>query len=113
MQEIGTVWYDNPKHYFIEYNLDYEPQEPKASMPDAEAVDMAQFDHYLHSKIALPDGEGIVQGIVHKRKFDGSGRPVGTASNILLLDMQVYQVEFPDRTSKECIANIIAEFIYL
>src|SRR5688500_3061487 len=86
--------------------------EPSALMPEADDVDMAQFDQYLNTEVVLPDGNGIVRGTVWKWKLDWEGRPVGIANANLLLDTHVYQVKFPKGSLRKYDANIIAELIY-
>ncbi len=47
-----------------------------------------------------------------KRTVDENGCMIGTYNDNPLLNTMVYDCEFPDGTTKECAANIIAENIY-
>ena len=57
-------------------------------------------------------GEGSEFARVTKRLKDKDGRPIGTASKNLILDYQMYEVEYKDGHKVAMAANAIASNIF-
>ena len=57
----------------------------------------------------LPQGGEASKATVVCRKRDHDGRPIGKRHANPLLDTRLYEVEFPDGTTKAVSANLIAE----
>ena len=69
-------------------------------------------DLLIHAAVLLPQGESIQQVKVKGRAMDIHGHPVGTYDSNPLLNSIVYDVEFPDGTLKQYLANIFAQNMY-
>ena len=81
-------------------------------MPDIDEV--PDLDRLIGTKVVLPqDGIRMQMGQVVGRVTDGGGRPVGNYHKDPLLDTRVYDVIFPDGSSQQYSANLIAESIYM
>jgi hypothetical protein len=64
-------------------------------------------------ELALPrDGEGPEFARVTKRLRDDEGKPVGRASNNLVTDTRVFEVEYSDGHTTTMSANKIAECLF-
>lgn len=61
----------------------FEPFEPEATMPEADAFDI---DAYLQAAVQLPKLEGYRMATVLRRKHDKDGNPIGYASTNPMLD---------------------------
>ena len=51
--------------------------------------------------------------MVHKKKIDQSGNPMGVSINNPLLDTCIYEVELPDGSVEELSANMISENLFV
>ena len=71
------------------------------------------FDTYLNAELLLPDsGDKVVRARVVKRAKGEDGNPIGLQHKNPLFDTCAYTVEFPDRSTAEYQANIIAENLF-
>jgi hypothetical protein len=95
----------------VDDNGVYEPYEPEADRPEMDLYDEETLDHMLAAEVVLPKGDYQFVGKVIGRKRDVNGNPVGRASNNPILDTRVYEVEFPDGSVSEYVANKQAEAI--
>jgi hypothetical protein len=67
----------------------------------------------LNKELALPrDGQGPEFARVKKRLRDESGNPVGRASNSLITDTRVFEVEYLDGYTTAMLPNTIAECMF-
>jgi len=90
----------------------YDPVEPEAEMPEADAYDAQMYDQYISAEVMVPKGDILVSARVIGRKTDRDGNPIGVGQLNPLLDTRVYEVQFPDGHTEEFAANTIAENIY-
>ena len=74
-------------------------------------LDTGINDPYLNMEFGISRGEkeDLKRVRVKRRSVDVKGRPIGQASNTLMLDTIQYEVEFLDREIKVFTENIIAE----
>jgi hypothetical protein len=71
------------------------------------------FDTYLNAELLLPDGsENLVRARVVKRAKGEDGNPLGLQHKNPLFDTRSYTVEFPDGSTAEYQANVIAENLF-
>jgi hypothetical protein len=91
---------------------EYSPVEPESHMPEADDWDTEAFDQYIAAEVRLPKDGQEVLGQVVARKRDPDGNPVGRSNANPILDSRVYEVMFPDGTTAEYSANVIAECMY-
>jgi hypothetical protein len=70
------------------------------------------YDNYLNAELLLPEGDNKVRARVVKRAKGEDGNPIGLYNRNPLLDSREYTVEFPDGTTAEYTANIIAENLF-
>ncbi len=70
-------------------------------------------DKLINDEVLLPRGEGTVLAKVMRQLVDANGKVVGTYNDCSMLNTLVYDCEFPDGTTKEYTANIIAENILI
>lgn len=73
-----------------------------------------ELDQYIGAQVVLPsqNGESLVLTKVTGRKRDSSGRQIGASHENPILDTRLYEVTYPDGSTSEYSANIIAENIY-
>ncbi len=106
-----------------DWDLDlYEDDEDGGapSIPEADFVDAAGkpvlqqsfADTLINAEVLLPHEESTALATVLRRTVDENGRMIGTYNDNPLLNTMVYDCVFPDGTTKEYAANIIAENIY-
>jgi hypothetical protein len=69
------------------------------------------FDQYVGAEVQLSKGNEVVTGIVKRRKVNGRVT-AGKAHANPILDTRTYNVQFPDGSSAEYSANIIAQNMY-
>ena len=89
------------------------------SIPEADAVDAngkpittnSIADVLINCEILLPHGESEQLAKVVRRSLDSQGRSIGTYDDNPIMNTAVYDIEFPDGTTKEYGANLIAENI--
>jgi hypothetical protein len=90
--------------FFQVYQDDDIKEADEESSPEISDV------HLLNMELALPrDGEGPEFARVKKRLRDKNGKPVGRASNNLITDTRVFEVEYFDGHTTTMSANTIAE----
>jgi hypothetical protein len=71
------------------------------------------MDGYLNAELLLPDSaNNMVKARVLKRAKGEDGNPIGLHHKNPLFDTREYTVEFPDGTTAEYQANIIAETLF-
>ena len=66
----------------------------------------------MNSEVLLPVGNSQELARVLSRKWDADGKVMGTTHHNPALDSRIYEVWFPDGTTEELAANVIAEAIY-
>ena len=89
----------------------YADGEECAFSPDDSTPDL--FDLYLNAELLLPDsGDNVVRARVVKRAKGEDGNPIGLQHKNPLFDTRAYTVEFPDGSTAEYQANIIAENLF-
>jgi len=102
-----------PDDLFLpEHDLEFDPVEPDASMPEADAYTPEQYDEYLTAEVLLPNMGTVTKAKVIARKRDADGNPVGQRNSNPILDSREYEVQFPDGATDTFTANIIAENLY-
>jgi hypothetical protein len=82
------------------------------TIPEGDSFTIDAFDKYIGAQLDLPLNNAMAHASVVARQKDGEGNPVGSSDANPLLDTQVYQVEFPDGSTEEYAANVIAENMY-
>jgi hypothetical protein len=103
----------DPSHITPTYETyadDDRGEEP--SMPEGDTYTIDAFDKYIGAQLELPLHDAMASATVVGRKIDTSGNPVGRSNHNPLLDTRVYEVAFPDGSTDEYAANIIAENMY-
>jgi hypothetical protein len=108
----GNVMEDIPQELQDEDYEVYDPMEPDADKPEANAYTPEMYDSLINAEVLLPKGDILLPARVTGRKRDGFGNPIGIANSNPILDSRVYNVEFPDGHTESYSANIIAENIY-
>ena len=91
------------------------PSIPEADFVDAAGKPVLQqsfADTLINAEVLLPHEESTTLATVLRRTVDENGRMIGTYNDNPLLNTMVYDCVFPDGTTKEYAANIIAENIY-
>ncbi len=73
----------------------YEPMEPEADCPEADAFTPEMYDTLIAAEVLLPKGDILVPAKVIGRKWDPSGNPIGVANTNPILDTRVYDMQFP------------------
>jgi hypothetical protein len=104
-----------PNKLLLEEDVEYEPFECDAAMPEADDYTPEAYDKYLTAEVQLAKMGTLQKGTVMRCKRDSDGNPVGWShtSNPLLVDMREYEVEFiQDGATDTLMANIIAESTY-
>ena len=91
------------------------PTIPEADFVDAAGKPVLQqsfADTLINAEVLLPHEESTALATVLKRTVDDNGHMIGTYNDNPLLNTMVYDCVFPDGTTKEYAANVIAENIY-
>jgi len=91
------------------------PLIPEADLVDATGKPVLQqlfTDTLINAEVLLPHEESTALATVLRRSVDENGRMIGTYNDNPLLNTMVYDCVFPDGTTKEYAANVIAENIY-
>ncbi len=103
-----------PNEFLIDEDDDtpYEPIEPDAEMPEADAYDAQMYGQYISAEVMIPKGDTLIPARVIGRKTDRDGNPIGIGHSNPLIDTRIYEVQFPDGHMEEFAANTIAENIY-
>ena len=90
----------------------YDPMEPEADKPEADAFTPEMYDALISAEVLLPKGDVLLPAKVLGRKRDAAGNPIGVAHSNPILDTRIYDVQFPDGHTESYAANMIAENIY-
>lgn len=98
-EEIHELWEDEDGPSFPD--LDDE-------LPEAQVTE----DYLVNAEILLPRGAHEEKARVVSRKRDRDGNPVGEGNKNPILDTRVYEVEFPDGSTREMAANAIAQALW-
>ena len=104
-------------------NVSYieDDEQPDNEMAEENAPDLddhledytpESYDTLLNSELMLPHGDEMIRGRVVKRARDSEGRPIGKRHDNPLLDTREYEVELPDGSTAQYMANVIAENIF-
>ena len=80
--------------------------------PDIDDMTPEDFDTYIGAEVDLPLYGEQRQGKVTARALDSTGKLFGKANSNPILDMRVYQVEFPYGNMAEYSVNVIAENLF-
>jgi hypothetical protein len=70
------------------------------------------YDQYVGAELLLPHGDDMVHGKVIKRARGEDGNPIGKRNANPILDTREYEVEMPNGSVAEYVANVIAENLY-
>jgi hypothetical protein len=119
---LGDVNHELPdavpgSSFFLE-DVEDEEMEPAVAEGEEGAYEQDDFtpdafDTYLNAELLLPDsGNNIVRARVVKRAKGEDGNPLGLRHKNPLFDTREYTVEFPDGSTAEYQANIIAESLF-
>jgi hypothetical protein len=84
----------------------------KPTVPEGDTFTIDAFDKYINAQLDLPLQDAMASATVVGRKRDGEGNPLGVSNANPLLDTRVYEVAFPDGSTEEYAANVIAENMY-
>jgi hypothetical protein len=103
---------DPPQELLDEDYITYEPMEPEADMPEADAFTPELFHNLLSAEVLLPKGDVFVPATVVGQNQDVAGNPTGVSNTIPISDTCVYDVQLPDGHTETYTANNIAENIY-
>ena len=95
---------------YTAYADDVRDEEP--TMPEGDTFTIDAYDKYIGAVLQLPLQDAMTSATVKARKQDHEGNPVGKSNPNPLLDTRVYKVEFPDGSTEEYAANLIAENMY-
>ena len=85
---------------------------PDVDAPVNESAVMENDNSMIGSKIPLPHSGEVMEGTVRKRKRLDDGTLCGAANSNPLLDLRIYEVEFPDRTYQDYATNTLIENLY-
>jgi hypothetical protein len=89
---------------------DDQGDEPK--MPEADTFTVDAYDKYIGAQLCMPLNDAMTEAKVVGRAKDESGNPLGVSHTNPLQDTRVYEVEFPDGTTVEYGANLIATAMF-
>jgi hypothetical protein len=81
-------------------------------MPEADSFTVAAYDKYIGAQLRMPLNDALLEAKVLGRARDGEGNPIGISHANPLQDARVYDVEFPDRSTAEYGANLIATAMF-
>lgn len=101
-----------PDYLFDDEEDVVEPAELDASKQDADNFTPESYDQYLTAQVLLPQGGEAMKATVIGHKRDQNGKPIGVRNSNPLLDTRLYEVEFPDGSTEEITANLIAETLF-
>jgi hypothetical protein len=106
--------FPDPLEDFYEEDDVAELLEDEVSADKAHDFTQESYDEYLASEVVLPHGGESARAKVITRKRDTNGNPIGkrSPSRNPVLDTGLYEVQFPDGSTEEITANLIAENIY-
>ena len=94
-----------------DYTPYHDMNDKTETMPEAD--DIPDYDLYLQAEVMLPqNGEQMRAAKVVSRAKDKHGQVLGAHNPQPVLDTRVYDVMFPDGTTQQYAANIIAEHMY-
>ncbi len=97
----------------LEYLLYSDKDQNETIFPDLdEEVTPEVGDEYVHALVMLPCGSQLIHGTMKARKRDLDGNPIGHQLDNPLLDMQLYDVKFPNGEVTPLTANAIAQAMY-
>jgi hypothetical protein len=84
----------------------------KPRMPEADTFTIDAYDKYIGAQLRMPLADSMADAKVVKRMKDGDGNPVGVSHANPLQDTRVYEVAFPDGSTAEYGANLIATAMF-
>ena len=109
------------RHFFSDdcYEPYEDDEEDHRLIPEADVIDatgkpilqQSLTDTLINAEVLLPQGEAKSLAKVVRRAVDEKGRVIGTHNDDPILNTLVYECEFPDGTTKEYAANVIAQNI--
>jgi hypothetical protein len=79
---------------------------------DEDEDDVDTYDQYVGAHVRVPIGDDICYGKIVRCKREMEGTVRGRANANSMLDIRIYEIEFPDGRSDEYTANVIAENMY-
>ena len=91
---------------FFPGDMDLDGSESDDSSEDCE---VESADHYVGCQVLIPHMDTLQQGTVQRRAVNNDGNLIGKANREPRLDTRLYEVMFPDGSTKEIVANLIAE----
>ena len=93
----------------------YDPYEDKSQngetfpiLDEEPEVTLEWADQDLNAEILLPTGDKMIRGHVLHQKHDANSNPIGRSKQNPILDMHLYEVEFPRGEKTKLAADIIA-----
>jgi len=90
-----------------------DPEEPEATNPEADEFTPKAYGQYLTAEVMLlPHGGEMEKARVVLHKWDAKGKLIGTRNPNPILDTCLYEVDYPDGSTKAVAANLIAENLY-
>jgi len=111
--ELVGAFPEVPDDIFLpDDDIEFDPAEPDAAMPEADEYTPEAYDEYLTAEVLLPNMGTVTKAKVIGRKRDSDGNPVGLRNPNPILDTRQYEVEFPDGATDVFTANMIAENLY-
>ena len=83
-------------------------------VPDADDEgDADTHDQYVGAEVNLPIGNKMMSGKVRGRKRMSDGSLIGKSNVNPILDIRIYDIEFPDgQTAELAASNVIAQNMY-
>jgi hypothetical protein len=90
----------------------YNPMEPEAEIPEADAFTPEMCENLISAMVLIPKGDVLLPATVIGCKWDKSGNPIGVANANPILDTRIYDVQFSDGHMETFAANVIAENIF-
>jgi hypothetical protein len=81
-------------------------------MPEADSFTVNAYNKYIGAQLRLPLKDTLLEAKVLGRARDGEGNPIGISHANPLWDTRVYDVGFPDGSTAEYGANLIATAMF-
>ena len=91
-KDLKHIGIDTPEHEFCAN----DDEGAGILTPDIDDMTPEHFDTYVGAEVNLPLYGEQGQGMVTARAWDSAGKLFGKANSNPILDMRIYQVDFPD-----------------
>jgi hypothetical protein len=99
-----------------EITFPWDNELEELALRDQSDASISQLDEYIGAQMVVPgkNSEGKILAKVHYHKQDSSGRLIGKAYPNPILDIRVFNLEFPvGHIMEEYATNIVAEIYIL